>query len=91
MVTKVPASVKGGRRRLDVDPLEGSATPLVAQVASLSSSRTSLRTCRQPLAAGQPALNFAFDVTPARLVTAIITEHGIAKPGELAALFPQLA
>jgi methylthioribose-1-phosphate isomerase len=25
---------------------------------------------------GSPALNLAFDVTPARLVTALITEHG---------------
>ena len=31
--------------------------------------------------------NPAFDVTPARLVTGIVTERGVAKPGELAALF----
>ncbi len=31
--------------------------------------------------------NPAFDVTPARLVTGIVTERGIARPGELAALF----
>lgn len=30
--------------------------------------------------AGTPALNFAFDVTPARCITAIITEVGIAYP-----------
>jgi methylthioribose-1-phosphate isomerase len=39
-----------------------------------------------------PALavaNPAFDVTPARLVTGLITEHGIAAPGELAVLFPE--
>lgn len=33
------------------------------------------------------AINPAFDVTPARLVTGIITERGIAKPHELRTLF----
>jgi methylthioribose-1-phosphate isomerase len=33
-----------------------------------------------------PAWNPAFDVTPARLVTAFITERGILKPGEIKAL-----
>ncbi len=36
-----------------------------------------------------PALNPAFDVTPARLVTGIITERGIAAPGALASLFSE--
>jgi len=30
-----------------------------------------------------PAANFAFDVTPARLVTGIVTEHGVFAAGEL--------
>ncbi|SDB26792.1 methylthioribose-1-phosphate isomerase [Desulfonatronum thiosulfatophilum] len=30
-----------------------------------------------------PVLNFAFDVTPAELITALITEKGVIKPGEL--------
>jgi len=40
---------------------------------------------------GSPAANPAFDVTPARLVTGIITERGIAKPSRegLLALFPE--
>ncbi|MFL5828256.1 MAG: S-methyl-5-thioribose-1-phosphate isomerase, partial [Thermoleophilaceae bacterium] len=29
---------------------------------------------------GTPALNFAFDVTPAELVTAIVTESGVLEP-----------
>ena len=37
-------------------------------------------------APGSDALNPAFDVTPAALVTAIITDKGIMKPHELAAL-----
>ena len=38
-----------------------------------------------------PAANYAFDVTPARLVTAIITERGICSPKEdkLLALYPE--
>ena len=40
---------------------------------------------------GTPAANFAFDVTPARLVTGFITERGIctATPEGIAALFPK--
>ena len=35
--------------------------------------------------------NYAFDVTPARLVTALITERGLARPDHdgLAQLFPE--
>jgi methylthioribose-1-phosphate isomerase len=33
--------------------------------------------------------NPAFDVTPARLVSGIITERGVAMPSDLAALFPE--
>jgi methylthioribose-1-phosphate isomerase len=36
---------------------------------------------------GVEALNPAFDVTPARLITAIITEKGVIKPGNLASIF----
>ncbi|MCR6629022.1 MAG: S-methyl-5-thioribose-1-phosphate isomerase [Magnetospirillum sp.] len=40
---------------------------------------------------GSPAGNWGFDVTPARLVTALITERGVcaASPEGLAALFPE--
>ena len=39
---------------------------------------------------GSPVANFAFDVTPARLVTALITERGVcdATPEGLSRLFP---
>ena len=39
------------------------------------------------------ALNYAFDVTPARLVTALITERGVCAASEagLAALVPDYA
>ena len=41
--------------------------------------------------AASPAANFAFDVTPARLVTALITERGVcdASEGGLQALYPE--
>ena len=38
---------------------------------------------------GSPAANYAFDVTPARLVTGFITERGLAAPGGLGQLFPE--
>jgi methylthioribose-1-phosphate isomerase len=42
---------------------------------------------------GSGALNYAFDVTPARLITALVTERGVCPAAEhaLAALFPELA
>jgi methylthioribose-1-phosphate isomerase len=44
-------------------------------------------------APGSPAANPAFDVTPARLVTGLITERGVSAASEagLAALFPERA
>ena len=42
----------------------------------------------QLMPAGTPVANPAFDVTPARLVTGIITERGVATPARLAGLFP---
>jgi methylthioribose-1-phosphate isomerase len=42
--------------------------------------------------AGTRAVNYAFDVTPARLVSGLITERGIARSGALLeALFPEQA
>jgi methylthioribose-1-phosphate isomerase len=43
--------------------------------------------------AGSPAVNYGFDVTPARLVTGLITERGVcrADPVEIGALFPDKA
>ena len=41
--------------------------------------------------AGSPAANYGFDVTPARLVTALVTERGVcaASPEGLMSLFPE--
>jgi len=40
---------------------------------------------------GTPVANYAFDVTPARLVTGLITERGVLKPerAALKAAFPE--
>lgn len=43
----------------------------------------------QWLEAGSPVANPAFDITPARLVTGIVTERGTVMPDRLAALFQQ--
>ena len=42
---------------------------------------------------GSPAANWAFDVTPARCVTGLITERGVCEANEagLMELFPDLA
>ncbi len=43
------------------------------------------------VSAGSPVANYAFDVTPARLVTGLITERGVAETNEasIAKLFPE--
>jgi methylthioribose-1-phosphate isomerase len=47
---------------------------------------------RVPLAADTtPVANPAFDITPARLVTGLVTERGVVAAGSLAALFPEHA
>jgi methylthioribose-1-phosphate isomerase len=44
-------------------------------------------------APGSPAANYAFDVTPARLITGLITERGVCAASEagLLALYPERA
>lgn len=43
--------------------------------------------CVNVLPQGSPAANPAFDVTSARLVTAIVTERGVCRPQDLVSLF----
>jgi methylthioribose-1-phosphate isomerase len=68
-------------------PIEDRAPSEVLEVAGLDAQqrRASIRIAGETTSVGNPA----FDVTPARLVTGIITERGIAAPGELGALFPE--
>jgi methylthioribose-1-phosphate isomerase len=68
-------------------PIEERAASEVREVAGLDAAgqRVTVRIADE----STPVSNPAFDVTPARLVTGIVTERGIAPPGELAALFPE--
>lgn len=64
------------------------------EVASISGMTDDGRIARVRLVPdGTPVANYAFDVTPARLVTGLITERGViaATPDALAAAFPERA
>ncbi len=66
-------------------PIEERAGDEVRQVAGIGGDLGSVRIAETRTAVANPA----FDVTPARLVTGIITERGIAAPADLATLFPE--
>lgn len=72
-------------------PIEEREGDEVHWVAGVPESGAPVRVRVTP--AGSPAANPAFDVTPARLVTGIITERGVAPATRegLAALFPERA
>ena len=72
-------------------PIEERAEAEVTDVAGLLPDGSVTRT--RVVSPGSPAANPAFDVTPARLVTGLITERGIAEASEagLAGLFPERA
>jgi methylthioribose-1-phosphate isomerase len=68
-------------------PIEERAASEVREVAGLDPQhrRATVRIASDDT----PVSNPAFDVTPARLVTGIITERGVVAPGELGSLFPE--
>lgn len=69
-------------------PIEERDPSEVTDVYGISNGEiTHVRT----VAPGTAVSNFAFDVTPARLVTGLITERGVSSPSEegLLALFPE--
>ena len=72
-------------------PIEQRAAEEVTEVTGLASDG-SLKTVTVP-PLGTPVANYAFDVTPGRLVTGLITERGIseASAAGLAGLFPERA
>ncbi|MBN2027604.1 MAG: S-methyl-5-thioribose-1-phosphate isomerase [Actinobacteria bacterium] len=61
---------------VDLDIAEGSAIPIEEREAE----EVTLCGEKAVVPAGAPARNFAFDVTPAELISAIITERGVAMP-----------
>jgi methylthioribose-1-phosphate isomerase len=73
-------------------PIEERSGDEVKFITGLNCSDNSLTTVLCGLAE-TPAVNYVFDVTPARLVSGIITERGIADPNEeaLLSLFPEYA
>ena len=80
--------IRDGLREIPIE--ERSAAELARMTGRLPSGETATVDL---LPAGSPAANPAFDVTPSRLVTALITERGAcaATPAGLAAMFPELA
>ncbi|HKF73820.1 MAG TPA: S-methyl-5-thioribose-1-phosphate isomerase, partial [Stellaceae bacterium] len=70
-------------------PIEERAASEVTEIAGLGEDGAVTRVRLTP--EGSPAANPAFDVTPARLVTGLITERGVAKASRegLLALFPE--
>jgi methylthioribose-1-phosphate isomerase len=72
----VPFYVAAPVSTIDYACPDGSQIPIEARAAD-------------ELGAGDvPVANPAFDITPANLITGIITEHGIVAPGELASVKP---
>ena len=68
-------------------PIEERSVDEVSQLVGLGAdgALASVRIVNQSTTVANPA----FDITPARLVSGIITERGVAAPAELAALFPE--
>ncbi len=86
----VPASTvdlqwRGGDEAIDIEERSGSE---IRQLRGLSAHEGLTRDF-QLLDDNSAVANPGFDVTPARLVSDIITEHGIAAPAQLAALLRQ--
>ncbi len=70
-------------------PIEEREATEVAEVRGLAGDGT-IQSVRV-IPAGSPVANFGFDVTPARLVTGLITDRGVCTPGRtsLAELYPE--
>jgi methylthioribose-1-phosphate isomerase len=80
-------TVRDGLREI---PIEERRPEEVTEVQGLGAGGVATMRIASP---GSPAANPAFDVTPARLVTGLVTERGVAAASEagLAALFPERA
>ena len=70
-------------------PIEERSAREVTHMSGLTASGTVETVQLTPV--GSPALNYGFDVTPARLVTGLITEAGVCPASEagLLSLFPR--
>jgi methylthioribose-1-phosphate isomerase len=86
-VSSIDFEIEDGLNQI---PIEERDTREVTEIRGLT-GRGQVETVRIT-PAGSPAMNYAFDVTPARLVTALITEEGVfpATPGGLTELRARL-
>ena len=95
-VAEVPFHIAAPHSTLDFACADGAAIPIedrgadeVLHVRGAAADGTIAELALAP--AGTRAANPAFDLTPAALITGIVTERGIARPGELARLYPEQA
>ena len=72
-MTEIPIEERSGSEVREVSGRDAGDRPAAVRIAD-DSTRVS---------------NPAFDVTPARLVTGIVTERGVVAPDELVSLFPE--
>jgi methylthioribose-1-phosphate isomerase len=70
-------------------PIEQRDTTELTHITGRVADRTIATVCVTP--PGSPAANFAFDVTPARLITSLITDRGVCAASRegLLSLFPE--
>jgi len=85
--TTIDWTISDGLRQIPIEERSGRE---VSHITGLDGDE--VRTV-QTIADDSPAANHAFDVTPARLVTALITERGVCDASEpgLTSLFPEFA
>ena len=84
--TTIDWEISNGVRDIPIEERDADeVTHMNGRLASGETSRFEI------VAEGSPAANYAFDVTPARLITGLITERGIATPSEegLLKLYPE--
>ncbi len=80
--TTIDLKMKDGLKEIDIEERSGHEVSYIQGLAKDGSMQTVLITPKESKVA-----NPAFDVTPARLVSGIITEQGTFPPGELASIF----
>ncbi len=90
----VPFYVAAPRSTIDFDCASGDAIPIEDREGDELRLMNGLDDAGQTaslrqLPASEPVANPAFDVTPAKFITAIITERGHCAPGDLRTLYPE--
>ncbi|MGH7162566.1 MAG: S-methyl-5-thioribose-1-phosphate isomerase, partial [Planctomycetota bacterium] len=81
----VPFYVAAPRSTIDPGCPDGSSIPIEVRAPEELTEGFGVRTAP----AGVSVYSPAFDVTPARLVTALVTEAGVARPSDAATLVPR--